>query len=116
MATSIKGELLLSENTTDFLEDSELEQMLLTLIHGFAGSVQAFAGMPGELGKSLEGMADKLLELYNKEKIAALASAAIKEADADKDGKISWKEWQEWFPKGIDTAFGSLSSIFQFSS
>ena len=101
-----------------YLDGSELEEMLLTLVHGLAGIVhQVFAAAdPSPLGKSLEGLPGQLRELYNKEKIAALASAAIKEADTDKDGKISWEEWQEWFPEGIDTALGSLASVFQFSS
>ena len=74
----------------DVLEGSELEQMLLNLIHGFAGSLERLLdGGPSPLAEPLAGVPNKLLELYNKEKIAALASGAIKETDTDKDGKIS---------------------------
>ena len=63
--------------------------MLINLIHGFASLIDNIVDKPSPLAEKLTGVPQQLRQLYNKEKIASLASAAIAEADTDKDGQIS---------------------------
>ena len=85
---------------------------MLTLIHGCASSIEnAFVKKPGPLQASLTGIPQKITEVYSKEKISALAEAAMAEADIDKDGRISWSEWRAWYPSGISTALGSMDHV-----
>ena len=87
----------------------------MALIHGLATRIeQSFLqkDKPHPLQKSLGGMPEKLRLLYDKEKIASLAAAAIAEADTDKDGRISREEWNAWYPEGFGTALGSMKAVF----
>ena len=91
--------------------------MLVNIIHGFASSIEtSFVQKPGNLQEPLAGVPERIRLAYNKEKIAALASVAIKEADRDNDNRISWPDWQQWYPKGIDAALGSMAAIFNMAS
>ena len=88
---------------------------MVALIHGLASLIERAylqKDKPHPLQKSMEGIPEKLRHLYNKEKIASLATAAIAEADTDKDGRISREEWNSWYPKGFGTALGSMHAVF----
>ena len=62
--------------------------MLVTLFHGFASAIDnAFVQKPGKLQAALKGVPEKIRELYDENKIAALAEGAIE--SVGKDGRIS---------------------------
>ena len=64
---------------------------------------------PRPLQKTLDGISDKLRQLYNKEKMASLA-ATIAEADTDK--MIATHVRNVWYPECFGTALDSIKVVF----
>jgi len=77
--------------------------------------------LPGELQKAginanpndVKKAIEELKIVYDEDKINFINNKCMKEADTDKDGKLSFTEWIGWFPKGAPDAFGSAKILFE---
>ena len=75
----------------------------------FQGHIKAYAEHSAEIAD----MPGKLEEIYTADKINSMVDHTFELADTNKDGRISWEEWEAFTrTDGLAQTFGKVHQLF----